>query len=71
MTFTLEASKSWGKNSERNYEDLMRRSRKNGQSEGRRRRSEKPNIIVIVTDDQDEMLGMNSFLSDDNTESFC
>lgn len=61
LTFTLEA-RSYN---ERNYDDLSRRPIRDSRryhgpinlDRSRRTQSEKPNIILIITDDQDELLG--------------
>ena len=73
MTFTLEAARSWSRNSERNFDRLNGRvqSDRNGyRMQGRAytrgsdryiygptQKSEKANVIFILTDDQDELLG--------------
>ena len=73
MTFTLDTARSWNKNSERNYDRLKERGHKDRDRLGnraytrgrdaysygqRREKSVQPNIIFIVTDDQDELLGL-------------
>ena len=76
MTFTLEAARSWNKNSERNFDRLNERvygDRNSYRLQSRaysrgsdnyyygprqqKQKSEKANIIFVLTDDQDELLG--------------
>lgn len=63
LRFTIEAA-TWNKHDGRRVAGLNQRSfRDDSENYKQYERSEKPNIILIVTDDQDEMLGSMSTMT--------